>query len=263
MYSPQLIIVKYISVYFLILLFLSCTNQGPRHPQPFQHASKKVPLALLASSTPSYAEAKAQMLALRNKTRQQLASGTIDSTQAGALFTEGLLTSLIPHWYGTPWDFNGYTDTPKQGKIACGYFVSTTLLHAGIELDRYKLAQQGPLDEAIALSLHKGWRTFSGFPAGAMAQKIKEELKEGLYFIGLGESHVGYLLKKEGELYLIHANYTGDAVVTIQPLMQSVFQHFTTWYIAEITYNRALLGYWLSGKKCVLPYPNLATQSKK
>ena len=247
----------------LLLIFFSCINQGPRHPKPFQHTSKKVPLALLASRTQSYAEAKAQMLALRNKTRQQLASGAIDSAQAGVLFTEGLLKSIIPHWYGTPWDFNGYTDTPKQGKIACGYFVSTTLLHAGIALDRYKLAQQGPQDEAIALSLHKGWRTFAGFPAGDMAQKINADLQDGLYFIGLGESHVGYLLKQEGELYLIHANYAGDAVVTIQPLMQSVFQHFTTWYIAEITYNRALLGYWLSGKKCVLPYPNLATQSKK
>lgn len=254
---------KYVTASLLILLFLSCTNQGSRHPQPFQHASKEVPLSLLASSTQSYAEAKAQMLVLRDKTRQQLASGTIDSTQAGVLFTEGLLTSLIPHWYGTPWDFNGYTDTPKQGKIACGYFVSTTLLHAGIALDRYKLAQQGPRDEAIALSLHKGWRTVAGFPADARAKGINESLKEGLYFIGLDESHVGYLLKKDGELYLIHANYTGDAVVTIQPLMQSVFQHFTTWHIAEITYNRALLGYWLSGKKCALPYPNLAVKNQK
>ncbi len=247
----------------LILLLLSCTNQGPRHPKPFQLASKKVPLALLVSSMQNYQEAKAQMLTLRNKTRQQLTSGTIDSTQAGILFTEGLLKTIIPHWYGTPWDFNGYTDMPKQGKIACGYFVSTTLLHAGIALDRYKLAQQGPRDEAIALSLHKGWRTVAGFPADARAKNINETLKEGLYFIGLDESHVGYLLKQEGELYLIHANYTGDAVVTIQPLMQSVFKDFTTWHIAEITYNRALLGYWLSGKKCVLPYPNLAAQSKK
>lgn len=254
---------KYVTASLLMLLFLSCTNQGPRHPKPFQHASKKVPFALLASSTQSYAEAKAQMLTLRNKTRQQLASGEIDSTQAGVQFTEALLTGLIPHWYGTPWDFNGYTDTPRQGKIACGYFVSTTLLHAGIALDRYKLAQQGPQDEAIALSLHKDYHTFSGFPAGVMAKKIDEELQEGLYFIGLGESHVGYLLKKDGELYLIHANYTGDAVITIQPLMQSVFQHFTTWYIAEITYNRALLRYWLIGKKCVLPYPNLAVKNQK
>lgn len=254
---------KSVTTPLLILLFLSCTNQGPRHPKPFQHASKKVPLALLASSTQSYAEAKAQMLILRNKTRQQLASGVIDSTQAGILFTEGLLETIIPHWYGTPWDFNGYTDTPNKGKIACGYFVSTTLLHMGIVLDRYKLAQQGPRDEAIALSLHQGHRTFAGFPADARAKTINEALKEGLYFIGLDESHVGYLLKREGELYLIHANYTGDAVVTIQPLMQSVFKDFMTWHIAEITYNRALLGYWLSRKKCVLPYRNLAVKSKK
>ena len=30
-------------------------------------------------------------------------------------------------WYFTPWTFNGYSETPKEGSIACGYFVTTTL----------------------------------------------------------------------------------------------------------------------------------------
>lgn len=242
---------------FVLLISLSaCGDNGPRHPQPFQHISKKVASNLITPRTHSYPEAKAKMLQLRNTVRQQLAAGLIDSTQAGLLFTDGLLNEIIPHWYGTAWDFNGYTDTPQKGKIACGYFVSTTLLHSGILLDRYKLAQQGPRDEAIALSLHKGFRTFAGFPAGDMAKNINQELKEGLYFIGLDESHVGYLLKKEGELYLLHANYTQDAVVTIQPLMHSVFKHFMTWHVADVTYNRGLLSCWLSGGKCGLVYAN-------
>ncbi len=40
-----------------------------------------------------------------------------------------LLNDIVPHWYGTPWDFNGHTNIPNQGEIACGYFVSTTLRH--------------------------------------------------------------------------------------------------------------------------------------
>lgn len=247
---------KTIPALALLISLSACGDKGPRHPPPFQHISKKVASNLIVPRTQSYPEAKAKMLQLRHTVRQQLAAGLIDSTQAGALFTDGLLSEIIPHWYGTPWDFNGYSDTPKKGKIACGYFVSTTLLHSGIHLDRYKLAQQGPRDEAIALSLYKGFRTFAGFPAKDMAKNINQDLKEGLYFMGLDESHVAYLLKKEGELYLIHANYTQDAVVTIQPLMHSVFKDFMTWFVADITYNRALLSCWLSGGKCELVYPN-------
>ncbi|WP_353484663.1 hypothetical protein, partial [Haliscomenobacter sp.] len=107
------------------------------------------------------------------------------------------------------------------------------------------------------LSLNQPIRCFQGFPAGWLAKKINKELKEGLYFIGLGGTHVGYLLKKEDKLYLIHANYVDSAVVTIQPLMKSVFKYFMTWYVADITHNRTLLRYWLSGEKCELPYPDL------
>ena len=35
-------------------------------------------------------------------------------------FIEFVVDSLLPCWYGTPWDFNGITETPGQGKIACG-----------------------------------------------------------------------------------------------------------------------------------------------
>ncbi|WP_346883237.1 hypothetical protein [uncultured Algibacter sp.] len=43
-----------------------------------------------------------------------------------------LINDIVPHWYGTTWDFNGHTNIPNQGDIACGYFVSTTLKHIGV-----------------------------------------------------------------------------------------------------------------------------------
>ena len=53
-----------------------------------------------------------------------------------------LTEDLFPAWYGTPWDFNGHVYYPHEGKIACGYFVSTTLKHIGFPLNRYRVAQQ-------------------------------------------------------------------------------------------------------------------------
>jgi hypothetical protein len=64
---------------------------------------------------------------------------------AGEYFTSALINDIIPHWYGTVWDFNGHTENPRKGTIACGYFVSTTLTDAGFEIDRYKMAQQGDI----------------------------------------------------------------------------------------------------------------------
>ena len=241
----------------LILLITLCFSQlfcQSEAPKNISFA-ETVPSILLVPRTKDYNQAKNKMLLLRNKVRQQLQAKTIDSTEAGKLFSDELLEEIIPHWYGTVWDFNGYTDVPQQGKIACGYFVSTTLLHAGIRLDRYKLAQQSPLHEAVALNMQQSVGTYADVSAAQMAQTIADNFKEGLYFIGLDASHVGYLLSRGGKLYFIHANYTGSAVVTIQPLMESVFSSFTTWHFADITHNRTLLRYWLSGKPCMLYYP--------
>ena len=241
--------------HFILLITLCvsqlfCQNEAPKSVS----LTETVSSTLLVPRTKDYNQAKSKMLLLRTKIRQQLQAKTIDSTEAGILFTDGLLEEIIPHWYGTVWDFNGYSDVPQQGKIACGYFVSTTLLHAGIRLDRYKLAQQSPLDEAIALNMQQPVGTFADVSPTQMAQTITDTFKEGLYFIGLDASHVGYLLNRAGKLYFIHANYTGSAVVTIQPLMESVFSSFTTWHFAYITHNRALLRHWLNGKPCTLYY---------
>ncbi len=62
-----------------------------------------------------------------------------------------LIDSIFPAWYDTPWDFNGISNVPGEGEIACGYFVSTTLKHAGFNLNRYKLAQQGANEIATAI----------------------------------------------------------------------------------------------------------------
>ncbi|MFT7592013.1 MAG: hypothetical protein ACI9UJ_001942, partial [bacterium] len=83
---------------------------------------------------------------------------SVDSTAGESLTSEGdfieraLVNSVFHFWYGTSWDFNGYTKTPNKGTVACGYFVSTTLKHIGFNVNRYKLAQQNPRNEALTIA---------------------------------------------------------------------------------------------------------------
>ena len=87
--------------------------------------------------------------------RSQLKSINLRIDSVGEIFKESLLNKIIPFWEGTEWSFEGHTSKPKSGKIACGYFVSTTLQDIGLNLNRYKLAKQSPINEARSLSIDR------------------------------------------------------------------------------------------------------------
>ncbi|MBN1603007.1 MAG: hypothetical protein JW915_15465 [Chitinispirillaceae bacterium] len=189
-------------------------------------------------------------------TRQQLRNKFINRVHpvdslyviAGKVLEESVVNKLIPFWYGTQWDFNGYSHIPKSGVIACGYFVSTVLLHAGFSLNRYTLAQQAPYFEAVSLQLTDSIRIYKkGFTD--FYQNFKKENDEGLYFAGL-DNHVGFLLYRNDHLIFIHSSYTPPFCVTIEPADHSAaFTAVRTYYIAEISNNRKLIDRWLNGEK--------------
>jgi len=122
---------------------------------------------------------------------------------AGEYLGNQMCDSVFAYWEGTPWDFNGYTNTPKKGVIACGYFVSTTLKHAGLNLNRYRMAQQSSLSEVKTID--EKYHYYTG-DLGGFTNYVKENLKDGLYILGLS-NHVGYLQVKGGGLYFLHSNY--------------------------------------------------------
>src|ERR1043165_5518098 len=92
-----------------------------------------------------YEELKAEIIATRGKIKEQYLSA--DSTGKDSLigyssqFLRNITQEIFTYWYGTDWDFNGTTQTPKQGKIACGFFVTTVLRDAGFDLPRIAWAQ--------------------------------------------------------------------------------------------------------------------------
>lgn len=134
------------------------------------------------------------------------------------------VNELIPKWYGTKWDFNGISATPGQGEIACGYFVSTTLLHAGFNLNRYKVAQQDALTISRVCAGTTDYK-FSNFTYSELCSKLNE-IEDGLYIAGLS-NHVGFIYKRNGNCYFIHSDPYTKSAVTKEKIDNSVALEFT------------------------------------
>ncbi len=196
--------------------------------------------------TVSYTDTKAGIDQLRKRLGEGLRLGDISLDRIKVEFTNHLVDKIIPHWYGTPWSFGGHTAVPNQGKIACGYFISTTLRDMGIKLNRYKLAQKSPIDEAKVISCGSPIYSVVQESSEKAFQEIKRLTQEGLYFIGFDMGHVGYLLKRKSELFLIHSNYLSPGSVCMEPLKDSrVFKSFSKFHLVDISNNDVLIQHWL------------------
>jgi len=201
-------------------------------------------LKLESDAKKEYKEVKASIEAVRIKLKSRDVS--LDSIRSS--FEKALLHQIIPYWKGTKWTFEGHTSTPQVGTIACGYFVSTTLNHAGVKINRYRLAQQSPINEAKSLSINSEVIEIAEDSSVQNIAAIKEAVPKGIHFIGFDQSHVGYLLKKSDQLYLIHSNYLDAKGVEIEAIEQSeVFASYDRFYIAEISSNEGFLRSWISG----------------
>ncbi len=102
----------------------------------------------------SYNQNKMRIQVKKKIIRELYRQKKISLDSVGNFFEQTLLNELIPYWYGVGWTFEGHTNSPDSGTIACGYFVSTTLKHFGMNLNRYRLAQQS----ASQYQIHYGDR---------------------------------------------------------------------------------------------------------
>lgn len=236
--------------FLAVLLCFSCNlfPDAPSSGKPVKPMHDTVPTPYFPKPDREYAASRTLTDKSRKTLKTAYARGGISADSVGKAFTNCLLETIIPYWYGTPWTFTGHTEIPGQGDIACGYFVSTTLLHAGLNLNRYRLAQQGPSDEALMLSLGDTVRVTRCDDATQALDHWRTALRDGLYFVGLGANHVGFLLKSGPGLFLIHSNYAGQREVQLQPVEESVLMDFREFFLADITYNRRLIEHWMSGE---------------
>lgn len=141
--------------------------------------------------------ALAQKLTVDSAAKKHL----LDSART-ILFT-ALVDKLLPAWNGTPWDFNGMTRVPGQGKIACGYFVNTVLLDAGFDLPRIRWSQLAA--EPVILKLAPKAKRFRDKAVVDVETWLSEQ-GDGLYTVGL-DNHVGFITRRNRISRFVHSNY--------------------------------------------------------
>ena len=113
------------------------------------------------------------------------------TTEIGRTFTNQLTNKIFPYWYGTDWNFNGTSQKPNEGSIACGYFVTTTLRDIGVDINRVKLAQCASEEMIKKLVSEDNIYRFSNKNIQEFEKTLKEK-GNGIYVVGL-DHHTGFL----------------------------------------------------------------------
>lgn len=154
---------------------------------------------------------------------------------------------VFKQWYGTKWDFNGTTRTPKKGEIACGYFVTTVLEDVGFNIPRIKWAQSAS-EVFIKKLAPNDLKRFTDSPLSEV-KKYLISAGDGLYLVGL-DTHVGFVFVEGKTISFIHSNYyypelgvMKENISTKNPLGDSHYRIFGKLMTDEMVVN------WLKGVK--------------
>lgn len=166
------------------------------------------------------------------------------------MLEESLFEKLAPHWMGTPWDFNGTSQTPGEGKIACGYFVSTLLRDAGFELERIRLAQQASGNIIRSLTTRENTSRLVGKSFDDFVTEL-EARGPGVYVIGL-DYHVGFIVQTADGARFVHSDGMENKCVVSEPAKTAPVLKRSNWReFANITGDEALIEKWLTGEAVV------------
>ncbi|MDX1906387.1 MAG: hypothetical protein SF053_05075 [Bacteroidia bacterium] len=159
--------------------------------------------------------------------------------------TAVLCDSIWPAWYGTPWNFNGITQTPRRGQIACGYFVTTTLRDAGLRLPRVVYAQM-PSETMIRRLCSAVWRCRTGAPHAVQWMLTQPD---GIYLVGL-DYHTGFVRKTGNRLVLVHASYYHPAIGVMAESLTGTRNPFgdSRYHVISYLLHRELVQGWITGR---------------
>ena len=157
--------------------------------------------------------------------------------------------SMYHYWDGTDWDFHGTTNTPRVGEIACGYFISTLLKHAGFNLNRYTLAQQPSSLILKSVCLNCAGRKW--FKKVEEVEGYMSASPKGIYIVGL-DNHAGFIVKTENGTFFMHSTYLGSGGVMKEELEGSdVLRMSKVYVIGNVLGNPNVIRKWLAGERIV------------
>jgi hypothetical protein len=180
--------------------------------------NKEVNKPINASKKPDYDNCKKQIWLNKQTNLKKWQNLTV--AQKEKIFVTAITQNIIPSWIGTAWDFNGVTQTPQQGAIACGYFVTTVLQDGGVNLARIKLAQCASEQMITTLVPTKYISRFSNLPITNFVANVKNQ-GYGLYIVGL-DNHTGFIYNDGSTIYFIHSTFVGSKNVQQEKAESSI-----------------------------------------
>lgn len=220
---------------FALLVLGGCTS-------PVDAAHKGIPYAQRLETIKSFRDS------LSTKYLDQAASAQGKTLSVARKYVlRGFEEEIIPAWIGTEWDFSGTTTVPGEGKIACGYFITTVLRDLGFNLERARMAQQASLyiiKSLIGPGTRQDW---SYITPEVFAQRVAA-LPLGLYVVGL-DIHTGFVLNKEDGVWFIHSSYMDPVAVVKENASKSKALAASKRFVLGRVDNDWLLDKWLRKSK--------------
>ncbi len=211
------------------------------------------PPPLTAPTAVDYPALVAKIAAARDETGERLRrqGESVKLLADARLLYCRSFVELAAQWMGTGWDFNGITQKPREGKIACGYFVTTLLRDAGFDVERSRLGQQASEIIAKTMTTREFIRSRSEEPLDAFVSACRKH-QPGVYLVGL-DFHTGYLVNDGTELWFVHSAYGKSAqYVLVEKAGESAYLlHSKYRQVAFLTEDKSFVLGWLSGKKWV------------
>jgi hypothetical protein len=256
----QILIVVSLCLIGAVALFLAGKKQYPR-PKATETPSAFEPQAwALPDPTPNdahdykdvLAKLESERVALASRYRQAASSAQRADImmQARSVVTRSIYAEIFPSWYGTAWDFNGTTEAPQQGKIACGYFVSTVLRDAGWRVERARLAQQASENIILSLTTDHYVKRFSRVGLSDFVTAVKK-WGPGIYVVGL-DIHIGFIVNTGGEVYFIHSSYVEPYMVVREKASESKILAASNYRVlGKVTADDQFIEKWLLRKEII------------
>jgi len=179
--------------------------------------------------------------------RTALAKEKPDYKKAKSQFVANITKKIFPYWHGAKWDFNGTTKIPGEGAIACGYFVTTTLEHMGVPINRVKMAQCASEEMIQSLTTKKNIHHLSNIPLKEFEKRLKK-FGNGLYIIGL-DNHTGYIFLSDNGNFFIHSTGWFPFKVVKDKLSESRLIGKSKYrVVGKISDDETFLKKWLAAK---------------
>ncbi|MBF9140487.1 hypothetical protein [Hymenobacter properus] len=167
--------------------------------------------------------------------------------EARELLLTALDSTIFPAWEGTPWAFYGTSWEPRRGRIACGYFVTTSLHDAGLRLQRTVLAKQTSECIIKNLTSEAHITRYWGVESADFVQQVRA-LGPGLYVLGL-DFHVAFLRVREGgAVQMVHSSYLGPGTVVREAAESSAAIGSKYRVLGKVSDDDAFVRRWLLGE---------------